>query len=175
MKLHTCRPISFLIKDFCASVFQWVLPFTCVILPNTCRLLLLIFTFFTQGLSEEIIYNVWKNWVLFCFLLYKSHRKLVLESIFRTPASVTTFRSGKRCKKNFLWTSYVNLSCHIRLKSESELCNCLDVKEPLTRSTRDIWNLNECNGNRNFLLQSFSCLFLTKSSLSARQLAFSSS
>ena len=37
------------------------------------------------------------------------------------------------------------LSCYVRIQSESTLYSCLNVKEILVRSRREIWSLNECN------------------------------
>ena len=41
-------------------------------------------------------------------------------------------------------------SCHITyaFQSESTLYSCLNVKELLARSRREIWSLSDCNGTR---------------------------
>ena len=48
-------------------------------------------------------------------------------------------------------------SCHVTyaFQSESTLCSCLNVKELLARSSREIWSLSDCNWTRthNYLVR----------------------
>ena len=37
------------------------------------------------------------------------------------------------------------LLCYVRIQSESTLYSCLNVKEILVRSRREIWSLGDCN------------------------------
>ena len=46
------------------------------------------------------------------------------------------------------WTMHLTVySSHVTysFRDESAGCSCLNVKEPLARSTREIWNLSDCN------------------------------
>ena len=51
--------------------------------------------------------------------------------------------------------NYVFSSCHIRVSSESTLCNCLNVRELLARNRSDISKLSDRNGTRahNYLVR----------------------
>ena len=46
-------------------------------------------------------------------------------------------------------------------QSESTLYSCLNVKELLARSRREIWNLSDCNWTRTHLYGEFDCMFLS--------------
>ena len=41
--------------------------------------------------------------------------------------------------------NYMFSSCHVRVQSESIFYRCLNVKELLPRSRREIWSLSDCN------------------------------
>ena len=49
------------------------------------------------------------------------------------------------CSASDYVINFMFLSCAYAFQSESTLYSCVNVKERLARSRREIWNLNDCN------------------------------
>ena len=85
------------------------------------------------------------HFLILLLKIVKEHAPLIsLRILFHILAAILAMDSIPKC------VGWILSSCHVTnaFQSQSTLYSCLNVKERLTRSRREIWSLSDYNWNR---------------------------